>query len=82
MTLFQIFSVVISAIGLLTAIIGVYVRLKIDLTRIDVQIRGLEKDITSQQTALSNIECVNREDHKEIIKKIDTLLTKKFSDHE
>jgi hypothetical protein len=82
MTLFQIFSVIISAIGLLSAIIGVYVKLKIDLTRIDVQIRGLEREIDEQKSSLANIECINRDDHREIIKKIDMLITQKFTGHE
>ena len=75
MTLYQIITVILSAIGLLSAIIGVYVKLKIDLTRLDVQIKNIEKDILHQQAAITNIECINRDDHKEIIKKIDSLLT-------
>ena len=77
MTPFQIISVIFSCITLLGVIAGVYIRLKIDITKIEMSVKGIEKELQQKEIAILNAEKFNREDHKEIMKKINELIQMK-----
>jgi len=76
MTPFQIISIIVSGISLLCAIFGVYLKLQIDITKINMQLKSYDKDLQAKEIAILNIERLNREDHKEIMQKIDELIKK------
>lgn len=74
MTTFQNISVIFSAIVLLGGIVGVYIKTAICIARIEVEIVNLKHDLQLKEIAIVNLENRNREDHKEIIAKIDNLI--------
>lgn len=74
MSSFQIVVLIISALGLLGGIVAVHVRSQIDIAKIQVQIRTLEKDGDRKEIALLNLEKRNHEEHCDITKKLDTLI--------
>jgi hypothetical protein len=74
MTTFQIISVILSALLLLGTIFGVYLKLKIDLTKVDMRLNEIDRELLQKEISLLLIEKINREDHKEIISKIDHLV--------
>jgi ABC-type anion transport system duplicated permease subunit len=98
LTTFQIISIIISALLLLSSIVGVYIKLKVDITKIEVKVAEIEKDVNFKATTIkkdledrakelaSDIvqrdvqvllnEKNNREDHKEILVKIDKIIEK------
>lgn len=74
MTTFQIISVILSALLLLGSIFGVYLKLKIDMTKIDMRLNAIDRELLQKEISLLLVEKINREDHKEIITKIDHLV--------
>jgi len=74
MTTFQTLSIIISAIALLSGIISVHVSMRIAVAKIEINIKSIERDMLSKEIALLNFEKCNREDHKEIISKVDKII--------
>lgn len=74
MTIFQILSIVFSALLLLGAIVGVYIKSAIAIAKIEVEIIEIKRDLLQKEVAIINLEKYNREDHKEIILKVDKLV--------
>ncbi len=82
MNTFETLTVIISAILLVGAIIGVYIKVTIAIAKIQVEVIEMKKDLIQKEIAICLIEKNNREDakenrddHKEILKKIDQLVT-------
>ena len=73
MTVFQIFSVIFSGVGLMAAILTVYISMRIAIAKIEVQIKNLEKELTQRDISTLLYEKNNREDHKEILSEIKKL---------
>ena len=81
MTTFQIISVIFSALILLGAIVGVYIKTVILIAKIEVEIVQMRKDLLAKEIAICLLEKnnkedakENRDDHKYIIQKIDRLV--------
>jgi len=81
MTTFQIISVIFSALILLGAIVGVYIKTVIAISKIEVEIIQMRKDLLAKEIAICLLEKnnkedakENRDDHKYIIQKIDRLV--------
>lgn len=74
MNTFQIVSVIISALLIFASIFGVYLKLKVDITRMDMRLNGIDRELLQKEISLLLVEKINREDHKEIINKIDALV--------
>jgi hypothetical protein len=74
MTPFQIISVIISVIVLLGTIVGLYVRAAIAIAKIEVEILQFKRDLIEKEKAICNLEKFNREDHKEIIERLNDLI--------
>ena len=74
MNAFQLISIIISGILLLASIFGVYLKLKIDITKVDMRINAINRELLQREIASLLAEKINREDHKEIIAKIDKLI--------
>ena len=74
MTAFQIISVLFSGIGLLSTIFIIYLKLRVDLTKIDMRLNAIDRELLQKEIALLLVEKINREDHKEILAKIDRLI--------
>jgi len=74
MNTFQVISVIISAVFLLSTIFGVYLKLKIDITKVDMRINAINRELLQREIATLLAEKINREDHKEILTKIDHLI--------
>jgi hypothetical protein len=77
MNVFQVITVMLSALTLLGAIIGVYIKLKIDITRIDTCLKFVDKEMMQKEITMLRIEKINREDHEKILDKIDKILINK-----
>jgi len=76
MTHFQIITLILSALGLLAGIVLVYVRTQVDIAKIQVSIKFLERNLDSKEMAICRLEKENKEDHEKIMIKIDTLIEK------
>ena len=81
MTTFEILSIIGSAILICGAILGVYLKTAIAIAKIQVEIIEIKRDLVTKEIAILNIEKnnradfkENRDDHKEIISKIDNLV--------
>ena len=73
MTTFQIITVIISTLGLLGAIVTVYIKSQIDITKLQRDISYIHKDSDRKEIALLLIEKNNRDDHKEILQKLNEI---------
>lgn len=71
MTTFEILSV---AILLLGAIIAVYVKVSVEVARIDERIKAVNRDLLQKEIGGLLSDKINREDHDKIISKIDHLI--------
>jgi len=71
MTVFQIIPIITSGVFLLIAIFGVYLKLQVEITKIKMQIKAIEKDLLQKEIATLLAEKINREDHEKILNKID-----------
>lgn len=81
MTTFQILTLIISALVIAGALIGIYVSTRIAIAKIEVEIISMKKDLIQKEIAICQIENniredfkENRNDHKEIIYKVDRLV--------
>jgi hypothetical protein len=74
MNSFQVIVIILSALGLLGGIIAVHVKSQIDIAKIQVQIKVLDKDSDRKEIALLNLEKRNHEEHTEINCKLDQLI--------
>jgi len=74
MTTFQIITILFSGITLLTSIFLVYLKLKIDIAKIEIRLNNVDRELLQREISLLLVEKINREDHKEIINKIDKLV--------
>lgn len=73
MTVFQILTILISGITLLGSIFIVYLKLKVDIAKIEMRLNSIDRELLQKEVSLLLIEKINREDHKEILTKIDDL---------
>ena len=76
MTTFEILTTLGSGVGLLGSIFIVYLKLKVDIAKIETRINAIDRELIQKEITLLLIEKNNREDHKAIIEKIDTLILK------
>jgi hypothetical protein len=70
-----------SALLILGAIIGIYVKVSISITKIQVEIVEVKRDLIQKEIAILLIEKnnrddfkENREDHKQILNKVDEIM--------
>ena len=73
MSAFQIITIIVSALGLLGAIVAVYVRTQIDITKINTTIIFFQRDLDRKELALMNLEKDNKVDHEKIMIKLDNI---------
>lgn len=73
MTSFQITIVTINLIGLIGGVIGIYIKLKIEITRLQVRISEIEKKHDSFKFDLRDFIKENKRDHNVLFTKIDGL---------
>ena len=81
MNTFEVLSIIGSALLIFGAIVSVYVSTRVSIAKIEVKIVSIEKDLFAKEFAICRIEKDNKEDskenrndHKEIISKIDRLV--------
>ncbi len=73
MTTFQIITIIISGLALLGTIVGVYIRLKIDITKLQVEITNMKKDSSRADKIFETFKRENNESHQHMYKKLDEL---------
>lgn len=73
---FEIITTILSALGLLGAIIAVYIRSQIDIAKIQTTLKFFQKDLDHKEIFICTFEKSNKEDHKEIMVKIDSIIEK------
>jgi hypothetical protein len=76
MTVFQIITIIISALALFGGIVAVYVKTQVDIAKINVTIAFFQKDLDRKEVAILRFEAENKADHSIILNKIDSLITK------
>ena len=76
MTTFQIISLIISLLVMLGTIAGVYIRLRTDIVKIEVQLSEIKRELLQKDVAVLLAEKNNREDHITIMAKLDKLIDK------
>jgi len=76
MTTFQIISLIVNILLFLGSVIGVYVKLKLDITKVELKIEQINRELTQKEIATLLDQKNNREDHAKIIEKIDHLIDK------
>jgi len=88
MTQFEIFSVIISIVGLVILIIGFWIKNKTDVAQIQAQLIGLQNELKEhkQEDALryEQMRTENRQDHGKLFDKIENIfkeLRKWYSMH-
>jgi hypothetical protein len=74
MTTFETISIIIAILLILGSIISVYVTCRIKIAKIEVEIASIRRDLIQKEIALCLIEKNNREDHRDIIFKVDKIL--------
>lgn len=74
MTLFQILTVVLSGFILLGSILAVYVRLRIDTAKIEVDMLNIRRELIQKEVSLLRLEDRNTQEHKDIVLKIERVL--------
>jgi hypothetical protein len=81
MTTFQVLSVIGSALLILGAIVGIYVKVSISIAKIQVEIVEVKRDLIQKEIAILLIEKnnrddfkENREDHQRILKRTDEIM--------
>ncbi len=77
MSVFEIIITISTALGLLTATMIVYTKLMVEITKLQVEQNNFRHELDAERQANLKSESYNREDHKEILKKIDELIQKK-----
>lgn len=87
MTQFEIFSIVISIIGLLVLIIGFWIKSKVDIAQVQAQYSSLQNELKEHKQEdnfrYDQMRKENREDHRLLFEKIDKLIidNKPINDH-
>lgn len=76
MTTFQIVTIILSTLALLGSIIFVYVKLQIDITRLQTIITFFQRDLDNKEKAILLLEQKNTKEHDVITSKIDQLINK------
>ena len=74
MTPFQIISIIISLFALAGGIITVYIKMKTDVAKLQVEMLELRNLITINDKKTETIRKENRDDHKKMFDKIDKVL--------
>ena len=77
MTTFEIISVVLAVITLTGAIITVYVKNMVEIAKLQVELTNFRRELNQQEIARLHTENINRDDHKQILEKIDQLIQRK-----
>ena len=78
MSIFQIITIILSGLGLLGAIIMVYVRTQVDIAKINTTLVFLQRDLDGKEGSILKLERDNKEDHEKIMTKIDLLINKEY----
>lgn len=78
MTAFQVIIIIISGTGVLGSIVGLYVHVKVEIAKIQLQLDNFRHELDAEKLANMRSDTFNREDHKEIIRKIDELINTQF----
>jgi len=73
MSTFEVLILALSGTTLLAGIITVYVSMRIAIAKIEVKIKNIERDFDRKEIAFSLMEKNNRDDHINIIKKLDNV---------
>ena len=68
------FGQIISSLALIGGLITAYVSLNIRITSLEVQVEALEKGRITNANNIEVIRTENRQDHKEIMQKLDKLI--------
>jgi len=76
MNTFQILSVIIACAGLLGGIVVVWVKLQIEVAKINTTITFIQKDLDGKEVSMLKIETKNDHDHSLINSKLDKILNK------
>jgi hypothetical protein len=74
MSMSEILSIAIPCILLLASIFGVYLKVKIDITKLDMRINAINRELLQKEIGSLLSEKINREDHIHIINKLDQLM--------
>lgn len=74
MNIVQLIGVIISGLILFGTIIGLYVYIRIELAKLQVQLDNFRRELDAEKIAHLQTEKFNREDHKEILSKLDLLI--------
>ena len=74
MNTFEVLSIIGSALLIFGAIVGVWIKTVISIAKIQVEIVEMKRDLVQKEIAILLIEKNNRDDHKEILSKIDKLV--------
>jgi hypothetical protein len=70
----SLIQVIISGVLFLAAIFGVYLKLKIDMTKLDMRINAINRELLQREISYLLSEKINREDHQAIMNKLDRLI--------
>ena len=70
------FGQIISSLALIGGIITAYVSLNVRIANLEVQVEALEKGRMLNAQNIETIRLENRQDHKEIMNKLDKLIEK------
>jgi hypothetical protein len=73
---FEIITTILSALGLLGAIITVHIKSQIDIVKLQTTLKFFQKDLDNKEISICTFEKNNKEDHKEIMVKIDSIIEK------
>jgi hypothetical protein len=74
MTPFQVITIIISGLGLLFAIIAVFIKAQIEIAKIQTSITFIQKDLDGKEGSILRLEKENKQDHNIILDKIETLI--------
>jgi hypothetical protein len=77
MNWWQIITIGLSVLTLLGTITGLYIYVRVKLAEIEIRLNNFRHELDSEKIGYLQAEKFNREDHKEIIKKIDELIQRK-----
>ena len=70
---FEIAGLIVAFLTLGGAILSVYVSMRIAIARIEVQMKNFDKELLNKELAICHLEKDNKEDHKEILIRIDKI---------
>lgn len=76
LTVFQIIMIIFSGLTLLGGLVGLYGYMRAAIAKIDVTMLNFRRELDMERTANMQAEKFNREDHKEIMNKLNELMLK------